>query len=152
MKYYYIHNNMVSKGNDLPCGPRIKTLKLFDIFPKYEDGDGPYKSLKELKQNSPIFKKLKRINPVVADKICEKKYIVQIAEMVQILNSTQENLGNAAFEIMDHVTSGKINNNKSFGVHLFNSKFNRIEKITRNKNSHGVWEAKISILDSKSKR
>lgn len=143
---------MVSSDNDNIVDPRIKTIRGFDIYPKYEDGDGPYESLKELKENSVIFKKLNRTDPETANRISRKENIIHIKELVEIQSSTQESLGNAAFDILSHVTSGKINNNMSFGVHLFNPKFHRIEKVTKDKNKHGVWEAKISILDPKSRK
>ena len=146
MKLYYILNNVVSGREDLPVGPRIKSQSS-NIIMKYKDGDRPFSSLKDLRKNSSIYKKLLRENPRRAQKICEKKYIIQIRELVPILDSTTANLGNAAFDMLSHIVSGKVKDKKSYGGHLFNSTTMKIEKITNTANKKGVWEALVSIKD-----
>ncbi|MFN8250140.1 MAG: EndoU domain-containing protein [Ferruginibacter sp.] len=147
MKHYYILNDVVSSNNDLPVGPRIKSQPANWIIIKYENGEGPFTSLKELRKNSSIYKKLLRENPARAQKICEKRFIFQTAELVPISDSTQKNLGNIAFEMLSHIISGKLKDKNVAGAHLFDPNIIRIEKITKEKNSKGIWEAIISRKD-----
>jgi hypothetical protein len=147
MKHYYILNDVVSSKNDLPVGPRIKSQPASELILKYENGDGPYSSLKELRKNSSIYKKLLRENPTRAQKICEKRFIFHTAEFVPISKSTQNNLGNVAFEMLSHIISGKLKDKNVAGAHLFDPNIIRVEKITKAKNSKGIWEAIISRKD-----
>lgn len=147
MKYYYILNDIISSNNDLPAGPRIKCQNSRSILRKYKNGDGPYASLKELRKNSSIYKKLLRDNPKRAQKICQKNFIFHLIESVPILNSTEKTIGNAAFEMLSHIVLGKIKNKNVSGAHLFTPEICKVIKITKPKNEKGVWEAQISIKD-----
>ena len=90
-----------------------------------------------------------RSDPKRAETICKKQFIIHIIELVPIADSTQNNLGNVAIEMLSHIISGKIKDKKSYGGHLFNSTTQKIIEITKTPNIKGIWEARISLKDIK---
>ena len=149
MKYYYIVNNVGSKINDLPAGPRIFHMQ---FVVEFKEGDGPFNSIKELRKNSTLFKKLQRENPQRAQKIYEKRFIIKAIDFVLASDSIENDLNGYTYKILDHILSGDIKNKKGHGVHYFNPIHHKILELTKAKNSRGVWEAKIAFLNNKTQK
>lgn len=150
MTFYYIVDDVVSpeNKNDLPVGTRI--LKVTYGYPslifQFKTGDGPYWTIKELRKESSRFKKLQRDNPQRAQKIYDKKFIVNVADKVLVPESVDEQLKGKLFHMLDHVISGKITKDNISGIHFFEPKFHKVVEVTKEKNKKGVWEAKIEAI------
>jgi hypothetical protein len=147
--FYYIVDNVGSPGgNDLPIGTRI--FKITDKYPslkfQFKTGDGPYRTIKELRKESTRFKKLQRDNPQRAQKIYDKKFIINVADKIIVPESIDEQLKGKLAHMLNHVVSGKITKENISGVHFFESKFHRVIEVTKLKNKKGVWEARIEAI------
>jgi hypothetical protein len=92
MTFFYIVDNVVSPGkNDLPIGTRI--LKIPYGYPnliiQFRTGDGPDRTIKELRKESTRFIKLQRDDPQRAQKIYDKKFIVYVADLLTGFTNSQ---------------------------------------------------------------
>lgn len=149
MTFYYIVDKVGSPGkNDLPIGIRIFkiTYRYPSLIYKFETGDGPYRTIKELRKESIRFKKLQRDNPQRAQKIYDKRFIISVADKVSVPESIDEQLKGKLGYMLDHVISGKIVKDNISGIHFFESKFHRVIEVTKERNNKGVWEAKIEAI------
>jgi hypothetical protein len=148
MKYYYILSNIGSKIYDLPVGTRIMSCSPRYATIEFEEGDGPYNTFRELRKNSSVFKKLLKEDPRRAQKIFEKRFIIKSVDFIEAPNSTEYDLNGNAYDILTHILTGNIKDKKSYGVHYFNSKTNKIIELTKPPDSKGIWEARIAILNT----
>jgi hypothetical protein len=152
MTFYYIVDDIISsRNNDLPIGTRILkvTYSYQSLVFQFKTGDGPYRTIKELRKKSPRFKKLQRANPQRAQKICDKKFIINVADKTLVKESIDEQLKGKLYHMLDHIVSGKISKDNISGIHFFEPKFHRVIEVTKTKNKKGVWEAKIEAIRPK---
>ncbi|MEZ5047952.1 MAG: EndoU domain-containing protein, partial [Chitinophagaceae bacterium] len=110
-------------------------------------GEGPFRSLKELRKESIIFKKLQRNNPQRAQKIFNKEYIVQVGSYALISPEVKKDINEYVFEMLSHIVTGARIKDKVFGVHFFMPAHHRISKLIKEPNKNGVWEAEIEVLN-----
>jgi hypothetical protein len=146
MTLYYIVDNVVAEKNDLPKGKRIFCINYGQgsLIAKFDEGDGPYQNVKELRKNSsPRFKELQKEDPQRAQKIFNKSFLIIVADKVFYPDQVGEELDGNLYSVLHHSTSGSFTKKNISGIHFFNPRFHRIIEITKKKNSKGIWEAKI---------
>lgn len=145
MKVFYILDNVGSTKKDLPPGPRIFWSQYGGYYFKFKDGDGPFKSLTELRKNSPIYKKLQKQDPRRAQKIYSKQFLIHAVHDVLTTEEVEKDLEWHLYDMLNHTLSGKIKKNVSFGVHYFHPDHHKILELIKAPNDKGVWEARIAI-------
>lgn len=150
-KWYYIIDKSGSEIKDLEPGPRI--FETPDNIIKHPKGvgEGPYNSIKELKQQSEIFKKLEIQNPKRARKIQEERFIIQVARRVYVPKDGSE-YTRLIYSLMQHSRNGTVNSKGVLGVHIFNEDRVRIILQTLPINKYGVWEAFVMVYNPRSKK
>ncbi len=148
MTFYYIVDDVVSTSDDLPTGQRIFKISYEhpSLIPQFKTGDGPYRSIKELRRNSPRFKNLLKDDPQRAQKIYSQRFLIDIVDQVLVPKTIDEQLDGKLFHMLDHSVSGKITKNNISGIHFFEPKFHRIIEVTKDKNEKGIWEARIEAI------
>jgi hypothetical protein len=113
------------------------------LIAKFDDGDGSYQTVKELRRNSNRFKELQVENPQRAQKIFDKDFLINVADKIFYSDQIGEELDGNLYNILQHSTSGKFTKYNISGIHFFNPKIHIVIEITKEKNLKGVWEAKI---------
>lgn len=147
-KYFYIGDNISSvNSDDLLSGVRILCIKLGYISINFEKYDGPFDSIKQLKKESPIFKKLVKTNPSRVQQILEKKNIVNVSNF--ILHKEKKSYTTDFVKTMQHAIKGDVKSKEIYGIHYFNNEKMKVKKITENTDSQGVWKALVEVYDMK---
>ncbi|MEO6832423.1 MAG: EndoU domain-containing protein [Chitinophagaceae bacterium] len=141
MELYYILDNVISKKNDLTIGTRILKVSC-GLFP-FKAGDGPYRTLRDLRKSSTRYKSLQQGNPKRAQKICGDKFIINITNKILYPSLHEDQFEGTLIDMITHVILGTITKDNVSGIHFFNPKFHRILETTKAKNEKGIWEAKI---------
>jgi hypothetical protein len=136
MKLYYILNNL---------GPRIVWTSYRGYHFEFKDGEGPFRSLAELRKHSLIFKKLQKQNPQRSQKIYAKQFLIHSVEDVITTDKVQEDLEGNLYEMLNHTLSGKLKKTEAFGVHYFHPTHHKIIELTKAPTAKGVWEARIAV-------
>lgn len=146
--YYFFDENLSSLDpQDLNPGPRIFKVKSDLRFPRPENSDGPFNSVRGLKKHSNRFQQYKKKNSKRATKICEDKWIREISNQ-GIVSPRGKGYPEEFMKSIEHATIGKIRKSGVSGVHFVDSKRVKIlEKL--NENTQGVFEAKFQIFDHK---
>lgn len=121
----------------------IRIFRTPTNFPLVTEGEGPFKSLRGLKKNSSIYRKLKSTNSKRARKIEENIFTASDG----ILTPAGSTYSNDFLNIFIHATKGRVKNGKVSGVHFYNPGKIKIvdEEIIDNKT--GVWKAEIEYFD-----
>jgi len=147
--YYYIINEASRSQKDLKQGPRILRILKENRYLKFDDGEGPFLSLSELKKNSKIFKELndkgenKRINQIFDDKNIIKGTIDNL-----IITEENESYPIEFINAFLHSVSGGIDKNgKPVGLHFYNNKKMRFLKQLTQEDKFGVWKGLVEIYD-----
>lgn len=149
-KIYYIIKYLPSKIKDLPDGPRVIEQSVSNISFSHEVGEGPFNNLNEVK-NSAIYKDLTVKNPKRAIRIIVDKYIVK-AKNIIIYPDNKSMYSRQIYKLMEHSQNGQISKKDISGIHLYNPQKIQIIKITKPKNSYGIWEAIIKVYNPNSNR
>ena len=86
MTFYYIIDDVASAGNELPTGLRIFKInyEYTSLIFQFKTGDGPYKTIKELRKTSIRFKNLLRDNPLRAQNIYDKRFLIDVADKILV--------------------------------------------------------------------
>ena len=80
---FFIGDNIGSvNSDDLLPGVRIFNIKTGNISIQFEKYDGPFNSIKQLKKESSIFKKLVKTDHSRVQKILEKKNIINVKDFI----------------------------------------------------------------------
>ncbi|MCW8898102.1 MAG: EndoU domain-containing protein [Flavobacteriales bacterium] len=150
-KWYYIIDNIGGEILDLEPGSRI--FETHDNIAKHPKGvgEGPYDSIKELKQQSEIFKHLEIQNPTRARKIQEDRFLIKTTRRVYVPLDGSEYL-KQIYPLMQHSSNGTVNSKGVLGVHLFNKERVRVIQQTVPTNKYGIWEAFVMVYNPRSKR
>lgn len=81
--YYLVPNPAHTiKSSDLPPGALIFRIQTF--FPNINEGDGPYRSIADLKTSSAIYMSLLQSDTKRAQKIVQERFIRTIKEMMPV--------------------------------------------------------------------
>nr|HPH99353.1 EndoU domain-containing protein [Chitinophagaceae bacterium] len=93
-----------------------------------------------------------RENAKRAEKIFDKKFLIETKDLILVHETVEQALSNHLFSILDHIMNGKIEKNKVGGVHYYNPEYHKIVRDTKKPNKDGIWEAKISIKNYKNNK
>lgn len=147
--FFIIPNILSSAKGDLSAGERIVKFPLNWPFTLKPSGsDGPFFNLKDLLEQSILYKNLKKTNPKRAHKIIQKEYIIT-AKDFSLFNkniSLEEDFINS----INHSVKGKIQNEKLKGVHYYDENKIKIIEVLKI-NERGVWSAIIEKLNDEGK-
>ena len=126
-------------------------IRIFEVpksFPYLTQGEGPFNSLRGLKRNSLIYKKLKSNNPRLAQKV--EKNIVKPIDFIPVPYGATYKMD--FIEMFIHATKGHIKKGKVQGLHFYDP--DRVEIINEEvlDNSTGVWKAEVKFYDKKNDR
>lgn len=147
-KLFYIGDNIGSvNSNELSSGVRIFCINRGYEQLVFKNCDGPFNSIKQLRKESSIFKKLVKTNPSRVQQILDEKNIMPVRGL--ILDIEKESYPRDFIKTIQHTIIGEIKSKEIFGIHYFDSKKMRINKITRNEDSKGVWKAIVNVYDEK---
>lgn len=148
---YYIGDNIASnKPNDLSIGARIFSIKEDSFYIKYDDLEGPYENLDQLKKNSKIFQKLIKTDPQRAQKILQPSYIIITKK--SILTNSDKYVEKDFLNTFTHIIAGKIKQKKISGIHLFDTKTMRGKKMLLQPDSNYIWKAIVEVYNPKNKK
>jgi len=140
--YYIIDNVWKATGQEkLNLGTRI--FKILDYYPPIQVGEGPYKSLRNLKRNSIIYKKLiskgtKQVQKVLNNITVSEKYIFTPKG-----KTYKDDFINAYL----HVTKGRVKNGKVTGLHFFDPDKIKILQVENYNEETGVLKAKVEFYN-----
>ena len=147
--YYILRNGTSTDKQKLKTGTfivRIPTHFPFD----FSDGNGPYKSIRAIKRNSPIYKLLKTTNPKRAQQIVEEKNIITSDKLIATPKGTEFKP-----EVVDgfiHATIGRIKRGDLTGIHFFDPEKVRILEITELNKKTNVFKARFEFYDVRTKK
>jgi len=152
MKYYII-KNLPAHPQDMLDGPRVVECKneielQFDL----EVGEGPYKSLKDLRKKSLIFKSLIENNPKRAEKICHINFLIKPKSRIIFPKGMDEDYEKIIYRIMVHSKLGKVERKGVKGIHLYNEAKVRIREVVNEENMYGIFSAKIDVYNKNNNR
>lgn len=147
-KVYYIAKDVGSNNpNDLNIGVRV-FLEKYNPFIKYTDEniEGPFENIKELKNNSSIFKSLVKSNPQRAEIIFKDKYIIKVEDY--ITSSEDSTYSKDFMNLFRHTIQGEIKSKRIYGIHLFDSQKMKIKNILGKEDKNLIWKAVVEVLDA----
>lgn len=147
--FFIIPDIFSSEKGDLNAGERIVKFPLNWSFTMKPSGsEGPFFNLKDLLEQSILYKNLKKTNPKRAQKIIQKEYIIT-AKDFSLINQNLSLEEDFIYSI-NHSVKGEIQNKKLKGVHYYDE--NKIKIIEELKiNEKGVWSALIEKLNNDGK-
>lgn len=148
--HYYIGDNLGPGDNKLSSGPRI--LKIRDEpygYYGYDELEGPYDSINQLKKRSAIFKELCRTNTKRVQQILRKENIV--VSRKKIVTETDHFYTEDYIRTFEHITKGDVKSNQLYGIHYFDSEKMRVIEILNPRDKNGVWKAKVEAYDANTK-
>ncbi|MFL1896977.1 EndoU domain-containing protein [Aquimarina sp. 2-A2] len=145
--FYIVNQISTTDKQGLATGPIITKIPNHLVYNSeqkilcFENGDGPFNSLRALKKNSVIFKNVKGTNIKRAQKILKES---NIHEVQNFITTPKNRIYNSEFiDLIDHCIRGRVSNGKITGVHFYDEDRVRILKITDNNIKNGVWKAKF---------
>lgn len=150
--HYFITDDYLASAdelaNDLSPGPRI--FKTSIDFPfTFNNGDGPYKSIRALKRNSLIFKRLTQQNGKRVAQILQEKNIVEFTNTV-IPYPRNKGIPRDMLRMITHATKGNIVKGQITGVHYYDPEKIKIVEVIETSSKNGVWSAIIKYYDRNS--
>jgi len=144
--HFYIGDNITTTNpEDLQRGVRIVCIKAEYILIKFERLDGPYDSIKQLKKESSIFKKLAKTNPSRVQKILEKKNIFNATKF--ILTEKNKSSKIDFIKTIQHSIKGEVRSKTIFGIHFFDNDKMKIKKMIEDCDNNGIWKALVEVYD-----
>ena len=147
--YYIIQNGFSTDKQNLKPGTFI--VRISNHLPlNFSDGNGPYKSLRALKRNSPIFKLLSRKNTKRAQQIVDKKNIINSTKLIRTPKDIEFKK-----EIIDgfiHAVFGRIKRRDLTGIHFFDPEKVRILEMIEENKLTNVFKAKFEYFDTRTKK
>lgn len=147
MQYeYFIFENMCA-SSDLNRTIPAQILKMPTHIYKidFAKGDGGYKTIKELRQKSQIFKNIARTNSKHANKILDPKNIKTVKDYH--FDNVGSSYSGDYIGVFDHILRGHIKKKNIQGLHIFDPLRMRVEEFGKMNPESLVWEAKISKYD-----
>jgi hypothetical protein len=144
--YYILQNGTSTNKQGLKSGEFIVRIPSYINIP-FSEGNGPYKSLKILKKNSPIFKILQRTNTRRAQQILREENISTIDKLIATPKGTT--FKKEVVDAFIHSTIGRIKKGNLTGIHFFDPKKVRILETLDTNETTKVFKAKFEFYDSK---
>jgi hypothetical protein len=145
--YYIVENSIISDPNDSlkDLGIRIFAIPFGDVYVEMKDGDGPYQSIRDLKRNSAIFKRLATKNSKYVQKVLDEKNIRVIKGAIWV--PKEKSYSKEFIKIIDHTIRGHVKDKNVLGVHFFDGKKMKLRELINPENEKGVWKARIDFFD-----
>ncbi len=111
-----------------------------------------HKNIEELRKNCPIWKSYYKEDPLSAQKICEKKFILKKPAQI-IITPMDEEFNNVSYKLVKHTIFGELNKDIQ-GIHLFSTMNKSIKNIAikKNQDKNGVWVADIEFYSEGRKK
>ena len=147
--YYVVENTKSTDHQALKVGHIIMKLPIH-ASNLFVHGDGPYKSLPDLKKYSPIYQALKKSNLKRAQQIVKDKNIVKPVKFILTPKDTKFDK-----EIVDgflHAAFGKVKNGTLTGVHFYDPEKIKIIEILEVSSITKVFKAEFEYFDFKSNK
>ncbi|MCY2687578.1 EndoU domain-containing protein [Salinimicrobium sp. TH3] len=146
--FYYIIENVCKATGQEKLKVGIRIFMVPDFYPSIQEGEGPFKSLRNLKRNSFIYKKLilkgsKQVQKVLNNITVSEKFI---------LTPEGKTYKDDFINVYLHVTKGRVKNGKVSGLHFFDPEKIKIIEEEYFDNATGVFRAKIEFFDKNTKR
>ena len=146
--YYIGKAHGTNTSNDVKGGIRVFRLSTVRVLFEFEDLDGPFTSIPELRKNSGIFKRFQESHPHQAQKIFTEQHIQDIKEFVL---SSNENVFEESFiKCIEHSVRGDFKSREVGGIHYFDNRWMTIKKILGGEDQNGVWRAVITVKNPES--
>lgn len=142
MDYHYFIFEDTFNNDPQGLKPGVSICKIpAHLEINFEDGEGPYQSLRNLKRNSQIYKQLKQTNSKRAQQIVNEEHIHVAAGMFSTPHDSSYEI--EAIELFSHCTRGRVKNGTVTGVHFYDSHKVRITNILKEDVDTGVFEAEF---------
>jgi hypothetical protein len=152
-RYFYIGDDIVTtKSNDLNAGVRIFCEETKHHPFVYKKIDGPFSSLRQLRKQSNIFKRLVKSDTKRVQQILDFKNIIDIPYDKPIIFVKKSGYSQDFINLFTHTYLGNIQSEKIFGVHYFDNTRMKIIKTIASEDSNNVWKALVEIFDVEKQR
>ena len=149
MSKFYIIRNLPAEHHDMLDGPRIveEPDHFLTATMALDVGEGPFSSLKSLRQESVIFQELLATDPKRAEKIGLDNFIVRPAARIVFPTGLDPEYEKIIYRIMQHSSNGTIGSKSVKGIHLFDGDRVRVTEMIEPQNSLGVFTARVEVLN-----
>lgn len=150
MKYHFFifEDTFNNNPQGLKSGVSITKIPAY-ININFEEGEGPFQSLRNLKRNSRIFLRLKRTNPRRAQQIIKEQHIHTVAGMFTTPHGSKFQIED--IELFSHCTKGRVKSGSVTGVHFYDPQKVKISDVLKENNETGVFEAEFEYYNSATK-
>jgi len=148
--FYIVENIATSNPTDQGLDTRILKVPADVIVCKIKEGDGPYKSIRNLKRNSKIFHSFLIKGSRQVAKLLNDNNIVSVKDL--IITPNDREYSKEFIKLFDHTVRGQIKNKNVYGLHFYDPERIRIIEITRKENTNGVWAAMVEVFDKSTHR
>ena len=166
--YYFICDGVGSSDkNELPRGARVFVMNeeaafpvpLHAAIPRYprsfgSQAEGPYESIRQLKDNSMLFKELQNTNPKRAAQIFQDKHLVKYTPEAHTVVSAghDEEFGRDAQVIIEHTMRPSFNKQDASGMHYYDPLFVKVCQWVAIDQTTGVRSAYVELFNLRVKR
>ena len=163
MDYYYFIVDEVGSSDkaDLRTGIRVFMMPEPMAFPPVshpsiprlaaylDDGEGPYESIRQLKENSELFQALQKADPKRAAAIFEKRFLIGLDPGKYALyeSTVDDEFHKLIYPLLLHTVLGSIRKNDVSGVHYFDPERIRVERLVSFDEQTKVWQAHIKVYN-----
>lgn len=147
--YYILQNGFSTDKQNLKPGTFILRIPTCYSI-NFNEGNGPYKSLRALKKYSPIYKFLLKTNTHRAQQIINQKNIITSKKLIATPKESEFN--KKVIDGFIHATIGRIKNGNLTGIHFFDPERVRILEIIEENIITNVFKAKFEFFDTRTKQ
>jgi hypothetical protein len=152
-RVYYIYKNLPSEFQDMLEGPRIVSCENNILLEHNENiGEGPYSSLKELKEKSKIYSNVFERDKKRAEKILLDRFIVKASNIILFPEGIDNEYEKIIYRIMQHSKNGSLSRRNVSGIHIYDSKKIKILRLVERENQKGVFSAEIEVLNERTNK
>ena len=147
--YYILKNGASTDKQKLKSGTFILRIPDY-VTINFEEGEGPFKSVRGIKRNSTIYNLLKKSNSKRAQQIVEEKNIIKSAKLIAIPAGTE--FKQEVVDGFNHSTIGRIKNGNLTGIHFYDPEKVKIIEIIKTDPQTGAFKAKFEYFDERTKK
>lgn len=145
---YYLVEGIASADPEKNLKSRLRIIAIPDHQPFFPKGCIPHESLRHIRKYEKRWQQLKRVSSKTADKICEKRFVLDFANF--ITTPCNDVFDQYSFDLLKHTIQGDYDNDFN-GLHLI-SEFNKdvisVEEL-KPKDGNGVWIGKVVLYNEK---
>ncbi|GAB3048968.1 EndoU domain-containing protein [Spirosoma pulveris] len=133
--FYYIVDNLITQPHSLPAGMRILAIPMRGIrlpdrgILQFEEGEGPYESIKQLKENSEMYRALLISDPKRAIKIFEPRFMAPATNAGFYAFKGNNEYEKQLSKLFYHASIGTISKQGVSGIHYLNPNVVRITRL-----------------------